>query len=124
MELNGRLALVIGAGSGVGRGAAQALAKAGMRVIAADIDEETARQTCEGLPQARAFRVDATDSGSLEQLAAAALPEGVLDLLVITVGVIDQLPIEEITEEQWQWAWNLNVMTSVRAVKVFSRPGG
>ena len=119
MELNGRLALVIGAGSGVGRGVAQALSHAGMQVTAADIDGDSVQKTCEGLPGARAFQVDATEQNSLQNLASAAFPAGHLDLLVVTVGVIDQLPIAEISEAQWQWAWNLNVMTSVRAVQVF-----
>lgn len=117
MELTGRTALVIGAGSGVGRGVALALDRAGLSVIVADLDPVTAQQTGDLLSdRAQVVQVDATSQASLATLASR-IP--VLHLLVVTVGGIDVRPLDELTEAHWQWAWNLNVMTSVLAVRTF-----
>ncbi|QSR30183.1 short-chain dehydrogenase [Nocardioides sp. S5] len=122
MELEGRNALVIGAGSGIGRGIARSLVVSGMHVMAADVDLDAATETCVNLPAggtATAAFVDATDCASLEALAARAYAGESLHLLVLTVGVLDMVPIDEIGDEQWRWAWDLNVMSHVRAVQVF-----
>lgn len=117
MNLTGRTALVIGGGSGVGRGVAQALDAAGMTLVVADLDLAGAETTCALLSDhAQAAQVDATDLPSLEHLARR-LPA--LHLLVVTVGVLDMRPLDELTEAHWHWAWNLNVMTSVLAVQAF-----
>ncbi|WP_019012212.1 SDR family oxidoreductase [Deinococcus aquatilis] len=108
---------MIGGGSGVGRGVAQALDVAGMTVIVADLDQASADTTCALLSApTRSAQVDATNLSSLEHLARR-LPE--LHLLVVTVGVLDMRPLDELTEAHWHWAWNLNVMTSVLAVQAF-----
>ena len=120
MELRGRTALVVGAGSGVGRGVALALGEAGAQVVAADVDLKAARQTAS---QGREWgihpaHVDATRRDSLAHLAATHV-EGALDLLVVTAGVIDSLPLQDTTDAAWQWAWEVNVMASVRVVETF-----
>lgn len=111
--------LVIGGGSGVGRGVALALAEAGAVGIVADRDIAAARQTAvEAGGVVRAAEVDVTDPRSLHSLAAQV--ETVeLRTLVTTVGAIDSLPIRELDDERWQWAWEMNVLSAIHVVEVF-----
>ena len=60
--LDGRLALITGAGSGIGEAIAHAMAKAGARVVAVDIDEAAAQRTAKALGGVTAgFSCDVTD---------------------------------------------------------------
>lgn len=125
MELDGRHAVVVGAASGVGRGAAGALAAAGMRVVAADIDVAGVRDLAvsDASGGIHPAHVDATDRESLvalrDDIDALWGAGAAVDLLVVTVGVIDSQPVDEITKELWAWAWNVNVMAPIRAVETF-----
>ena len=122
MEIEGRSAVVVGGGSGVGRGVARALARARMDVVVADVDFDSALDTCSasaGDGSLRALRADATDPHSLTELARQACPDGSLDVLVTTVGVIEELGIDELTDVHWGWAWEVNVMSAVRTVRAF-----
>jgi NAD(P)-dependent dehydrogenase (short-subunit alcohol dehydrogenase family) len=75
-QLQGRGAVVVGGGSGIGRGIAMGLAAEGMQVVVADIDPESAAAVSDEIAfhggDARSHRVDATDDGSLGDLADRA----------------------------------------------------
>ena len=58
--LAGKVAIVTGAGSGIGRATARRFAAEGATVIAADLDLDAAEETCAGLDNATAARVDVT----------------------------------------------------------------
>lgn len=86
-ELDGRIVIVTGAAGGIGEGYAQAIARAGARVVAADIDEAGARRVAEAINdaggEATSVRVDIASSQSCEEMAAAAVAaHGGLDGLV------------------------------------------
>ena len=70
MEVAGRTAVVTGAGSGIGRAAAEALARAGMSVVVVDIDGTAAKEAAAGLDGEghQAVELDVSDPGSLETL--------------------------------------------------------
>jgi NAD(P)-dependent dehydrogenase (short-subunit alcohol dehydrogenase family) len=124
VQIDGRTAVVIGGGSGVGRGIALGLAARGMRVAVADIDapsaEAVAAEVAATGATAMARRVDATDRDSLRDLAGAVVGElGALHVLVNTVGVILDQPLESSTEADWAWFFDFNVMASVRNVQEF-----
>jgi NAD(P)-dependent dehydrogenase (short-subunit alcohol dehydrogenase family) len=76
-SLEGKVALVTGAGSGIGRTAALAFAREGAKVLAVDIDAaanaETARLVCGQAGEARAFEADVTDEAAVEEMVAAAV---------------------------------------------------
>lgn len=111
--------LVIGGGSGVGRGVALALAETGSSVVVADRDAVAANDTAAAIGStASAAEVDATDAGSLASLASEL--DGVrLRTVVSTVGVIDEMPIRDLDDRRWQWAWELNVLSAVHVVDAF-----
>ena len=73
-ELQGRVAVVTGGGSGIGRGLVNAFAAEGMHVIVADIEQEAAEAVAAGVRsesvRALAVRTDVADPASLEALAA------------------------------------------------------
>jgi NAD(P)-dependent dehydrogenase (short-subunit alcohol dehydrogenase family) len=124
MEIEGRTAVLVGAGSGVGRGIALGLAARGMRVAVADIDAEGAASVATEIQAAggtaTSHQVDATDRASLRALADAAVAaHDAIHVLVNTVGVIIDQPLEASTEDDWSWLLEFNVMANVRNVQEF-----
>lgn len=124
MELEGRTAVVIGGGGGIGRGVSLGLAAAGMHVVVADIEEANAVAVAKEIAArggtAASARVDATDVASLEELASFAVGTyGAVHVLANLVGVITNRRLDEATEAEWAWFFEFNVMAHVRANNVF-----
>jgi NAD(P)-dependent dehydrogenase (short-subunit alcohol dehydrogenase family) len=89
---DGKVALVTGAGSGIGRASALAFARAGARVIVADLDArggaETVRQIEEGEGEARFVRADVSDEADVEQLVGETVQAfGRLDFAHNNAGI-------------------------------------
>ena len=123
-QLEGRGAVVIGGGSGIGRGIALALAAEGMRVLVADIDGDSAgavRAEITGRGgDAHAAQVDATDREALAELAAATRDElhrG--HVLVNTVGVLTDASVTTSGDNVWAWYVDFHLMSAVRVVATF-----
>jgi NAD(P)-dependent dehydrogenase (short-subunit alcohol dehydrogenase family) len=100
------------------------LAVAGMRVLVADIDLESAARVADEIASragaASAARVDATSSPSLDALAAMAMSElGEVHVLVSTVGVVTDVPLTEASEAEWAWFVEFHLMSAVRCVNAF-----
>jgi NAD(P)-dependent dehydrogenase (short-subunit alcohol dehydrogenase family) len=92
VSLEGRTAIVTGAGSGIGRGLATGLAAAGARVVAVDVDASTAETTCRVIASsggvARAETLDVTDVEQVSGLAERLSGEGwAVDILVNNAGI-------------------------------------
>lgn len=122
-SLKGRVAVVIGGGSGVGRGIALALGEAGARVIVADVQAQRASAVVvEAVGEggcASAATVDATDRASLQELARRLTEEhGALHILVNTTGTIIDRSLDRATDAEWEWMVNANLFTQVRSVAV------
>ena len=91
MEFQDKTAIVTGAGSGIGRATAQALAKAGACVIVADIDAKSGEASAAAIReqggQAEFIAVDMTDMASIDAFAASAQARfGAIDVLVNAAG--------------------------------------
>lgn len=124
MKLAGRVAVITGAGGGIGRATALALARRGCHLALADIDTDAAGQTA---ALARALGVRASshrlDVASREQVRA--LPgavqdaHGCVDLLVNNAGVALGGTFEQVSETDFDWLMEINFHGLVRMTRAF-----
>src|ERR1700761_659043 len=106
-EVEGKVALVTGAASGIGRAIAELLHVRGAKVVAEDIDPAVEELAKPGLVPLVA---DVTKDGSAEKAVGLALEEfGKLDVLVNNAGRIIYKPVVEMTREDWNWQMETNV---------------
>jgi rhamnulose-1-phosphate aldolase/alcohol dehydrogenase len=110
-ELAGRVALVTGAASGIGRAVAIRLAAAGAHVVLTDRNQAGAAEVAEGLTtthgqgRAVALHVDVTDEAAVERaFEDTVLGYGGLDIVVSNAGISTSNPIEDTSLDEW----NLN----------------
>lgn len=119
MDLNGRTALVTGAGQGIGAACAHALAETGAAVICTDIDLGRAENTAKAIGgNARALQLDVTDSAQLNTVAKELPP---LDILVCNAGIVSNVAAEEMTDEQWDRVIEVNLSGVFRTCRAFGR---
>ncbi|NWA02350.1 SDR family NAD(P)-dependent oxidoreductase [Pseudomonas gingeri] len=121
-SLTGKLALVTGAGQGIGAAIAEALAATGAEVICTDILRERAEATAQALNaqgyQARAEALDVTDSTAINALAVA-LPA--LDILVCNAGIVTNTPAEDMSDAEWDKVIGVNLGGVFRTCRGFGR---
>jgi len=120
-NLEDKVAVITGAGSGIGEGIARAAAKAGMRVVVADIDETRARAVAADLgEQALACVVDVANLQSVEALRDAALDRfGAVHLLCNNAGVWIGALMQDADIKDWQYLINVNLYGVIHGVKTF-----
>lgn len=115
MEFEGRVALVTGAASGIGRACASEFARGGADVVLVDSAVEAALAQVENFLKASGGRVLSFCADVSEHARAASVVEetlarvGRLDLLVNAAGVTDDAPLWEMTEEQWLRVLDVNL---------------
>jgi 2-hydroxycyclohexanecarboxyl-CoA dehydrogenase len=125
VELPGALALVTGAGSGIGRRTAVALAERGASVLAVDIDEVAAESTAAACRQAGsaiagARCVDVADRKAMEALADEVHgTHGPLDVLVNNAGVGLTGRFTDSSLDDWEWIRSINLDGVVHGCAVF-----
>ncbi len=112
LRLEGRRYVVLGAGQGIGRQAAHALAANGARVVCVDIEKERAEDLAhECGHDSIAWAGDIADRASVERLFSdvAGLFGGKLDGFVDIVGRAQYADIGELTDELWDWHFDQNL---------------
>lgn len=111
MELHDRIAVVTGAGSGIGRAIAQRFAEAGATVIAADLDPQAAEATALLAPDRIVpYQVDVRDETSVRALMDSVLARfGRIDILVNNAGIGTTKDIVETELEEWEQVFAVNV---------------
>jgi NAD(P)-dependent dehydrogenase (short-subunit alcohol dehydrogenase family) len=108
-ELAGQVALITGAGTGIGRAIAHALAGAGARVAVSDIDLESAQRVVLELPEAIPLFLDVTSPESAAKaVAATEAALGSIDILINNAGVSTMNRIVELTIEEWDFNFDVN----------------
>lgn len=118
-SLAGRHAVVIGAGSGIGREVARGLAAAGATVTVADVDRGAARDTAAMIGDAAtAAAVDIVDRAEVEALAAARPA----DIAITTVGVNVRKRLADLTDADYDRVLDVNLRSVFRIIQAFA-PG-
>jgi 2-hydroxycyclohexanecarboxyl-CoA dehydrogenase len=122
VRLAGRVAAVSGGASGIGRAAVQAMAAAGARVFAGDLNQAGADETCAAVRaaggEAEAAPLDVTDAASVERFAACVLGRaGRVDVLVNAAGWDRLEPFLDNTPEFWERIVQVNYLGPVRLTR-------
>lgn len=109
--LQGKTAIVTGAGRGIGKAIAAAIHAKGASVVVADLDEATAQQTADGLGErAHAVKVDVSKSNEVQRMAKDAVKHfGGIDILVNNAGIDRAVPILEMEEDEWDRLMAVNL---------------
>jgi len=113
MKLEGKVAAVTGAGSGMGRAIAEGYAREGARVVVADLNVDAAEETMRNITgaggQAIAIRTDVRDEAQAQAMVDAAVDQfGGLDVLVNNAGVARIIPFLETTNADWDFIFDVN----------------
>ena len=102
-DLNGKVAIVTGAASGIGLAIARDFAKNGVRVTLSDIDVERGRSAAAELSGARFQAADMMNSEDIQRLVSETIAaEGQVDILVNNAGIQYVAPIVEFPEAKWR----------------------
>ncbi|HVJ09653.1 MAG TPA: glucose 1-dehydrogenase [Acidisarcina sp.] len=126
-DLTGKIAVVTGGTSGIGRALSLGLAEAGADVVATARRQQQVDDTAKEI-EARGRKTlrltsDVCDRASLEKLQAATLEKfGKVDILINCAGVIKRTPTLTVSEEEWSNILNTNLTGTLHACQVFGKP--
>ena len=114
MNMNGKIAIVTGAGQGIGRAIAVALAQKGAGLTIADINDITAEKVAGEIGaaggKAVAVKTDVSRVEDIKKLVEKTVRKfGTVDILVNNAGILHSTPIEDITEEEWDSMMAVNL---------------
>ena len=120
----GRVAVVTGAASGIGRALAEEFAASGSAVVVADLDAAEAEVVAAGIRtsggEALAVAVDVADAAAVDALAATTLERfGRVDVLCNNAGVSTFNLLRDQTLEDWKWVVGVNFWGVVHGVQTF-----
>jgi NAD(P)-dependent dehydrogenase (short-subunit alcohol dehydrogenase family) len=114
LGLRDRVCLVTGSTAGIGLETARLLAAEGARVVVTGRDADRVERARSESGAAAGIVADLSDPAAADRLVSEAGP---VDCLVNNVGLAYQVAFEEVTDEQWDSMWQLNVMSYVRCIR-------
>jgi NAD(P)-dependent dehydrogenase (short-subunit alcohol dehydrogenase family) len=125
-NLEGKVAVVTGGASGIGRALAEGFAKAGMKLALVDIEASALERTAAELEAAGADvlpqLVDVADAEQMDELARVVLGHfGAVHVVCNNAGVVSGGPMWELTTEDWEFAMRPNLWGVIHGVRVFTK---
>lgn len=129
MNFENDVAIVTGGAQGIGKEVVRGIIAGGGSVIIADINEEVGQKTAEELGDKASFiKMDLSDSKSTTEVMEQIMSEYPVTVLVNSAGIISTLPIQELSQEEWDRVININLtgtfVTCHAAYKYFIENGG
>ncbi len=114
MKLENRIAVVTGAGSGIGRGVAKRFAEEGAKLVLADVNNDGLKQTGEIVAElggeCATVIADVTKKSDVQGLVDKAVETyGTLDIMVNNAGILSWSPVQDMPEEEWDRVLGVNL---------------
>jgi NAD(P)-dependent dehydrogenase (short-subunit alcohol dehydrogenase family) len=124
MEFEGKVAVITGGASGIGRGTVLAMARLGTDIVIADIHDQRLEEVGAEINalgrRALTVHCDVSRDDHMERLAEAALTAmGRVDILMNNAGVVLRGALEQIPTTDWEWSFGINVLGVVRGIRAF-----
>ena len=123
MRLEGKVAVVTGAASGMGKAIAELYAKEGASVVVSDLNIEGAEVVASGIEanggKAIAVKTNVADLNDINEMIDTAVNEfGTLDILVNNAGIMDNMgPVGDVNDESWDFIFDVNTKSVMRAIR-------
>jgi NAD(P)-dependent dehydrogenase (short-subunit alcohol dehydrogenase family) len=123
-DFRNKVVVITGAGSGIGKAAAEAFAAEGADVVIADIHEDRLQEVSSGIiargGRALIKKVDVSDRTQVEGLASFVIKEkGRVDILFNNAGVAIGATFENTSIEEWEWIFSINFWGVLYGIKAF-----
>ena len=123
-DLRGRVAVVTGAASGLGRAMAERFAAEGMRIVVSDIDaaglDDVARSLTDAGAEVHAVVADVADHGEVERLADESFDRfGAVHLLCNNAGVVKSARAWALTLDDWRWVLGVDLWSVIHGIRAF-----
>jgi NAD(P)-dependent dehydrogenase (short-subunit alcohol dehydrogenase family) len=123
-DLRGRVAVVTGAASGLGRAMAERFAAEGMRIVVSDIDaaglDDVARSLTDAGAEVHAVVADVADHGDVDRLADESFARfGAVHLLCNNAGVVKSARAWALTLDDWRWVLGVDLWSVIHGIRAF-----
>lgn len=123
-ELNGKVGVVTGAASGIGRAVAERFVAEGMRVALADIEEGALAQVVDELRAGGGdvigVRTDVRHETEIQALADATIEAfGAVHVVHNNAGVVTSAPLDQLTTADWEWVLGVDLWSVIFGIKTF-----
>lgn len=121
-NLQNKVAIITGAGQGLGEAIARRLADEGCKVVVADLVGENAQKVADSLPDALAVTVDVTNEEQVAAMVAATVEKyGRLDIMVPNAGILIAEAIEDADVKKWRKVIEVNLIGNMICCKYAAR---
>jgi sorbitol-6-phosphate 2-dehydrogenase len=122
IDLQNKVAIVTGAGQGLGEAIARRLSDEGCRVTVADLNGENAKRVAASLPNGLGYAVDVTNEEQVAAMVQATVETfGRLDIMVPNAGILIAEPIEDADVNKWRKVLDVNLVGNMLCCKYAAR---